>query len=185
MYPMAMQTPVLSLLLREINVTNKKGSSYDIAKALMQHYHEIPSLTIHELADTCFISSASLSRFIRMLGFDHYTEFRNACQKEIGIEVDYSKEVSKASIDDMRPILKHYTENIKNNIDFTFQQLDFKQLERITKKMFEAKEMAFFGLEFATLLGQHFQVKMASMNTVTLPCLAVKETLRSTCLLVS
>lgn len=161
---MAMQTPVLSLLLREINVTNKKGSSYDIAKALMQHYHEIPSLTIHELADTCFISSASLSRFIRMLGFDHYTEFRNACQKEIGIEVDYSKEVSKASIDDMRPILKHYTENIKNNIDFTFQQLDFKQLERITKKMFEAKEMAFFGLEFATLLGQHFQVKMASMN---------------------
>lgn len=24
--------------------------------------------------------------------------------------------------------------------------------------------MAFFGLEFATLLGQHFQVKMASMN---------------------
>ena len=48
-----MQTPVLSLLLREINVTNKKGSSYDIAKALMQHYHEIPSLTIHELADTC------------------------------------------------------------------------------------------------------------------------------------
>lgn len=161
---MAMKTPVLSLLLREINVTNKKGSSYDIAKALMQHYHEIPNLTIHELADICFISSASLSRFIRMLGFDHYTEFRNACQKEIGIEVDYSKEVSKASIEDMRPIIELYTENIKNNIDFTFHQMDFQQLERITNMMFQAKEMAFFGLEFATLLGQHFQVKMASMN---------------------
>lgn len=161
---MAMKIPVLSLLLREINVTNKKGSSYDIARALMNHYHEIPNLTIHELADTCYISSASLSRFIRMLGFDHYTEFRNACQKEIGIEVDYSKDVSKASIEDMRPIIELYTQNIKNNIDFTFQQMDFQQLERITNMMFQAKEMAFFGLEFATLLGQHFQVKMASMN---------------------
>ena len=161
---MAMKTPVLSLLLREINVTNKKGSSYDIARALMNHYHEIPELTIHELADACYISSASLSRFIRMLGFDHYTEFRNACQKEIGIEVDYSKDVSKASIEDMRPIIELYTQNIKNNIDFTFQHMDFQQLERIANMMFQAKEMAFFGLEFATLLGQHFQVKMASMN---------------------
>ena len=161
---MPMVTPVLTLLLREINVTNKKGSSYDIAKALMDHYHEIPELTIHELADSCYISSASLSRFIRLIGFDHYTEFKEACRKEIGIEVDYSKDVSKASIEDMRPIIERYTENIKKNIDFTYEQMDFEQLERICKMMFESKELAFFGLEFATLLGQHFQVKMASMN---------------------
>ena len=161
---MPMVTPVLTLLLREINVTNKKGSSYDIAKALMNHYHEIPNLTIHELADACYISSASLSRFIRLIGFDHYTEFKEACRKEIGIEVDYSKDVSKASIDDMRPIIERYTESIKSNIDFTFSHMDFRQLERICRMMFETTEMAFFGLEFATLLGQHFQVKMASMN---------------------
>lgn len=161
---MPMVTPVLTLLLREINVTNKKGSSYDIAKALMDHYHEIPNLTIHELADACYISSASLSRFIRLIGFDHYTEFKEACRKEIGIEVDYSKDVSKASIDDMKPIIKRYTESIKNNIDYTYSQMDFRQLERICNLMFETEEIAFFGLEFATLLGQHFQVKMASMN---------------------
>lgn len=43
--------------------------------------------------------------------------------KEIGIEVDYSKEVSKASIDDMRPILKHYTENIKIILILHFNSL--------------------------------------------------------------
>lgn len=164
MFHMPMVTPVLTLLLREINVTNKKGSSYDIAKALLDHYQDIPKLTIHELADVCYISSASLSRFIRYLGFDHYTDFKESCKKGIGIEVDYSRDVSKASIDDMRPIIERYTENIKQNIDFTFQHMDFDQLERICKMMFEAKELAFFGLEFATLLGQHFQVKMTSMN---------------------
>lgn len=161
---MPMVIPVLTMLLREINVTNRKGSSYDIAKALLDHYHEIPTRTIHEMADECYISSASLSRFIRTIGFDHYTDFKEACRKEIGIEVDYSKDVSKASIDDMRPIIERYTESIKHNIDYTYQQMDFSQLERICKMMFEAKEIAFFGLEFAMLLGQHFQVKMASMN---------------------
>ena len=42
--------------------------------------------------------------------------------------------------------------------------MNLEQLERICERMYEAKEIAFFGLEFATLLGQHFQIKMASMN---------------------
>lgn len=161
---MPMVTPVLSILLRQINSSIKKGNAYDIAKALLEHYDEIPDLTIHELADACYISSASLSRFIRTIGFDQYAEFRNACKKSIGIDVDYSYKVAKASVEDMQPILERYTESIKENISFTYEHMDYKQLERITTLMFEAKELAFFGLEFATLIGQHFQIKMASMN---------------------
>lgn len=161
---MPMVTPVLSILLRQINGSVKKGNAYDIAKALLDHYHEIPELTIHELADACFISSSSLSRFIRTIGFEQYSDFKLACKKNIGIEVDYSNDVAKASADDMRPIIERYTENIKQNIEYTYEHMDIAQLDRICKMIFQAKEIAFFGLEFATLLGQHFQIKMASMN---------------------
>lgn len=161
---MPMVTPVLSILLRQINGSIKKGNAYDIAKALLEHYDDIPELTIHELADACFISSASLSRFIRAIGFEQYSEFRNACKKDIGIDVDYSNVIVKATKEDMQPIIERYTESIKENITYTFEHLDYGQLERICSNMFEAKELAFFGLEFATLMGQHFQIKMASMN---------------------
>lgn len=161
---MPMVTPVLSTLLRLINQSDKKGNAYDIAKALLDHYHEISELTIHELADACYVSSASLSRFVHAIGYEHYSDFKQACKKNIGIEVDYANDVSKARMEDMQPILKRYTSNIKQNIEYTLDQLDYEQLERICRKMFEAKELAYFGLEFATLLGQHFQIKLASMN---------------------
>lgn len=161
---MPMVTPVVSILLRQINGSVKKGNAYDIAKALLEHYDDIPDLTIHELADACYISSASLSRFIRTIGFEQFSDFRNACKKKIGIDVDYSSTVAKASAEDMQPIIERYTESIKENITFTYEHLNYDQLDRICKAMFEAKEVAFFGLEFATLMGQHFQIKMASMN---------------------
>lgn len=161
---MPMVTPVLTTLLRMINRADRKGNTYDIAKALLAHYHEIPEVTIHELADACYVSSASLSRFVHAIGFEHYTDFKQACSKNIGIEVDYSKDVFQAKKEDLRPILERYTANIKQNIDFTMEQLDYDQLERICRKLYEATETAYFGLEFATLLGQHFQVKLASMN---------------------
>lgn len=161
---MPMLTPVLSILLRQINSSVKKGNAYDIAKALLDHYHEIPELTIHELADACYISASSLSRFIRTIGFEQYTDFKKACKKNIGIDVDYSKDMVKAKAEDMRPILERYTESIKQNIEYTYQQMNFEQLDKLCTMIFEAKEIAFFGLEFATLLGQHFQIKMASMN---------------------
>lgn len=161
---MTMVTPVLSVLLRVINGSMKKGNTYDIAKALLHHYHEIPDLTIHELADACYISASSLSRFIRMIGFEQYSDFKKACKKNIGIDVDYSNDMAKANVEDMHPIIERYTNSIKQNIEYTYEQMNFQQLDNICKMIFEAKEIAFFGLEFATLLGQHFQIKMASMN---------------------
>ena len=161
---MSMQPPVLSLLLRYINNVSKKDSHYDIAKALLDHYHDIPNLTIHDMADACYVSSSSLSRFIRVIGFESYPEFKEACKNSISIDVDYSFELSKAKKEDVKPIYQRYTNNVKENLDYILEHLDFEQLDRICKMIYNTKNVAFFGLEFATLLGQHFQIKMAELN---------------------
>lgn len=161
---MAMKIPVLSLLLRYINNVQKKDNNYDIAKALLTHYHDIPQLNIHDMADKCFVSTASLSRFVRLLGFGDYPSFKKACESSIDINVDYSCEISKAHKEDIKPIFQRYTSNIKENMDYIFNHLDYQQLDRICKMIYESHSIAFFGLEFATLLGHHFQVKMADLN---------------------
>ena len=48
-------------------------------------------MTIYELAEECFVSTAAISRFTRILAFSSYTEFKQAVEKEIDIVSDYSK----------------------------------------------------------------------------------------------
>lgn len=157
-------TPVFSKLLRYINNGYKKDNNYDIAKAMLDHFEEISNLTIYELADLCYVSPASISRFIRTLGFDNYSDFKKECKSTMSIDVDYSKAVNKATKEDIEPIFQRYTNNIIENLQFTLDKLDYEQLERIANKLYNTNDIALFGLEFANILGQHFQIKMASMN---------------------
>lgn len=161
---MEMKKPVLSILLNFINNSVKHDTNYEIAKGMLKNYDLIPNKTIHQMADICYVSSASVSRFVKVIGFKDYTAYKNAIKNKIDINVDYSDEVSYANKGDLIPVLKTYTDNIIDNINFAFNNVDLNQFERLTKLIHESKEVVFLGLEFATLIGTHFQIKMAELN---------------------
>lgn len=161
---MRMITPVSSILLRYINNGHKKDNNYDIAKAMLDNFNDIPRMTIHDLADRCYVSPASISRFIRNIGYDSYTSFKKECRESFGIDVDYSKDISNSLPNEIEEVFTKYTESVKENIAYTLEDIDVDQMNRISELIYKSNDIALFGLEFATLLGQHFQIKMASMN---------------------
>jgi DNA-binding MurR/RpiR family transcriptional regulator len=158
---------VLNQLLRYTNENYKKDTNYEIALQLLVHFDQIPNMTISQAADTCFVSTSSISRFIRMFGYASFSEFKEAC-KDVSttfkIDTDYSYEVRKATKEDLMPIYTRYTQNVIENIQSDFEHLDLEQLDRICQMMLESDEICLFGLEFSTLLGQHFQSRMAIMK---------------------
>lgn len=159
------QGQVLARLLRIVNGQLKKDANYDIALNILTHYSEITSYTINDLADKCFVSTASISRFIRLLGFNSFVDFKVACQNTLKIsQTDYSLETSKAQKEDVEPIFANYTKHVTDNIEYVFKNLDYSQLNRICETMKSCDEILFLGLEFSTILGQHFQNRMALMN---------------------
>lgn len=173
---MSKNISVISTLLRLMNGSQKKDNNYDIANLMVKNFHRIPKMTINDLADACYVSAASISRFIRLIGFENYTDFRNACNSALDIQdTDYSSYVVKAAKEDIEPIFKRYTSNVTENLDFTLDNLDYKQFERIGEDIFKANDIAFFGLEYAFFLGQHFQVKMAQMNKLVKLGLTTEE----------
>ena len=88
---------VLSTLLRYVNGQYKKDTNYDIALALLTHYSVIPEKTINELSELCFVSPASISRFVKLIGFHSFQEFKNACLNTLDIsKTDYSPQIIKA-----------------------------------------------------------------------------------------
>ena len=94
---------VLSTLLRYVNGQYKKDTNYDIALALLTHYSVIPEKTINELSELCFVSPASISRFVKLIGFHSFQEFKNACLNTLDIsKTDYSPQIIKADKKDVK-----------------------------------------------------------------------------------
>lgn len=155
---------IMSQLLSYVNYSDENNVDRDIAKAILLNYNKIPSLTIYDLADICFVSASSITRFIRNLGYESYKSFKNEMKNTLKIDVDYSKSVHFATKEDLQPIFKRYTDNVIENIQYTFDHIDYKQLYRVAEMIYQADEIAFFGLEYANFLGIHFQNKMASLN---------------------
>lgn len=56
-------TSVRSLLLRYLNNQKKQDNNYFIAQAILRSFSKIPKMTIYELAEECFVSTAAISRF--------------------------------------------------------------------------------------------------------------------------
>lgn len=162
---MGRKDPVLSVLLHYINGVYKKDTNYDIALKLLAEYEQIPNMTINQMAEICFVSTASISRFIRLLGFETFTDFKNTSRKTLKIKsTDYSVTVSKAKKEDIKPIFERYTNNVIENIKYTFDNIEYQQMDRICLMLFDAQDIVLFGLEFSSLLGLHFQNRMAQMN---------------------
>lgn len=155
---------IMSQLLSIVNYGDSKEVNEDIARTILQNYNKIPDLTIFDLADLCFVSSSSITRFIRTMGYNNYKEFKNEISHTLKIDVDYSKKVNMASAEDLQPIYRRYTENVIENIQYTFDNIDYRQLNRVCEMIYQAKEIALFGLEYANYVGIHFQNKMASLN---------------------
>lgn len=161
---MEMRTSVLSILLRYVNNREKKDNNYHIARAMLDCYEEIPQLTVYDIADKCFVSTAAISRFIRHIGFQSYTAFKEACAESIDIRNDYSSKFGKLPADEFPSFVDEFTRNVQENLAAIAQEIDYEQLQRVNQYIHDSGDVGVFGLEFASFLSQHFQIKMAEMD---------------------
>lgn len=157
---------VRSIILRYINNQKKQDNNYFIAQAILQNFTKIPQMTIYDLSEQCFVSTAAISRFIRLINFSSYTEFKVAVEKEIDITSDYSKKYIQPSKGETVEFINEYSENIITNLLYVKENLAVSEIEEIVSAVYSAEHVAVFGLEFAAFMGQHYQSKMASMNKI-------------------
>mgnify|MGYP001157678188 CR=1 FL=1 len=85
----------------------------------------------------------------------------------------------KANKNDVKEILQHYTNRVINNIQFSYDHLDFEQLDRICSYIHDSDDVLILGLEFSTLLAQHVQNRFALMNKYISVAISNEEQLES------
>ena len=140
---------------------------YYIARTILLHSTDIPTMGIEELAHLCYTSPATISRFCRRLSFNSYIELKQAFaayHDQRKSEVTFTDEdVESISAHPRIIIDKTYPASIDALVE-TYKILDISNIKEIAKVLSEAKHIAIFGSIFSHLVARDCQYKLLRLG---------------------
>ncbi len=154
----------VAYLLSIVNYGDMHDKNYNMAKAILKYYHELPYMTIRDLARHSYGTTTAITRFLKTCGFESYKDLKQQITESRSDRPTFNDVVTFADKSDLQPIFEMYTERVKENLDYSFSLLDYDQIDHICKHICLSPEIAIFGTPFATCIGLHFQKMMANQN---------------------
>lgn len=151
-------------LLNFIDNTRVRDVNYDIAFEMLQNYKRLPDMSISEIADMCFVSTSTISRFCKFLGYQNFTEFKSHLGLNFHIKADYSKNLSAYLQTDREVAQEIFKNEVINNINQTMRPENLEAAERIVDAVHERTHIVFFGSHYNLDAGKQFQKKMLLMG---------------------
>lgn len=151
-------------LLSYISTTLVHDSNYDIALILIKNYGRLKNLSIAEVADLCFVSQASISRFCRFLGFDNFKEFKKVLEQDFSIADDYSRQFYAMLCSDEKMAIAAYRDELIANIYSTISPENMEIVPDIIRDIHDSNHVAYFSHHFLWDIGRFFQSKMMLMG---------------------
>lgn len=68
---------LLNSLFNVLNENNQGDPYFTLAAYFLQHYQELSTLNIYDVAAECFVSRSSIRRFCQSIGYDNFVSFKN------------------------------------------------------------------------------------------------------------
>lgn len=154
-------------LLRFINIANEDSIYQSLAVELLKRKTQISNATITDMADACFVSTATLSRFCKKLGFKEYAQFKESFRSEYEFERDYTPAFREQLQHDTVTAIRSLGDQICTSVTQCAQQLDFQTLDRIIHRIHESEHVAFFSSNLLQQIATDIQQRLEKLGKLT------------------
>lgn len=111
-----MMGSLLDRLLSYVSSAPERDANYDIAVALLRNYSQLKGLALSQIADLCYTSNASISRFCRFLGMDNFKEFQSWMERDFTMRTDYSRQFYTMLHNNQETAISAYRDALIGNI---------------------------------------------------------------------
>ncbi|NLC97186.1 MAG: MurR/RpiR family transcriptional regulator [Erysipelotrichaceae bacterium] len=156
---------VLEILLSIINDPSQSGINYDITKIILNNLDLIDSLSINELADLCFVSPATISRFCRFIGCNGFADFKEI----LSTPTSFINKTTPFLNDKYSIDLPH---NLLNSIYFELetmsQHLDYTKIDSLVEDIYNYSNVAIIGRGNSNQFAKELQFNLAFYKKITL-----------------
>lgn len=161
------EVDILYNLVTYVNASYTQDMYYTICYNVLQHIEEIPNININELADLCFTSPATISRFCKALKCENFAQFKK--QVQAGLKV--AGQEIRLPAEDLVAIHQNPSKCIDMVYDLTIQSLqeskkyiDIHQIDHLCDVIYDAKKLHFFGFQFNKIIASDIQLKLLKLG---------------------
>ena len=155
---------IADYLLNYISTVSVHDTNYEIAVGMIQNYSKLHKKSCEEVAEMCFVSKASISRFCKFMGYNNYKEFQEALSFNYEMSSQYSKNFITMFKVDKQQTLESYRDAMVSNIYSTLSEEMLDQMESISEILYKSDNIVYFSHHFLWNVGRFFQTKMMLMN---------------------
>ena len=151
-------------LLNFINTAQVHDSYYDIALTLVKNSEKVKRMSIAEMADLCYVSQATISRFCRFLGYTSFKNFHDDLNLEFRLMDDYTDQFRSLLKTSDEKAAEMYAEQVNANITSALSAENMKKIVKAADMIFDAQRTAYFSHHFLWDAGHFFQSRMIMMD---------------------
>lgn len=153
------------LLLDYVSSARVHDSNYEVAQGLLRNYTRLSSMSLRQMAEACFVSKASFSRFCRYLGFSDFAEFKGAVDgANYRVTDDYSRQFCDDLMADRHSALEMHRSKVVDVLSTTLREEDLLVMDKVVEDLDAAHRIGFFSHHFLWHIGRYFQGKMLPLG---------------------
>lgn len=124
-----------------------------IAEYIMNDYDKAAFMTAATLGETVGVSESTVVRFANTLGFDGYKELQKELQELIKNKLTTVQRISLSNdFTDYENALKKVVKKDMDNMEKTFNEIDYQAFERAVEMTLEANKVYVLGLRSSSFL---------------------------------
>lgn len=131
-----------------------------IAKYIIINYKNIINFKISELANETYSSPATISRFVRYLGLERYTEFQHILKYHFNNIENEKQRLLKNSAQAIPELIQNTLESFNNTLQQTTEILDRTNINETVAKICTASEIIFLASGTSFLAANDFAQRL-------------------------
>lgn len=154
-----------------LDTVSESETNYAIAWYMAHNFDKVATMGISKLAAECFVSTATISRFCRALGYENFAHLKQECYTFSANNKKYTNliDMPLQQMND-NPInsTKEYSKKVNDCLEQLSDFLDYNSLDRVLELIHKSQTVAFFGTQFSHSAALHLQTDLLMLGKFTL-----------------
>ena len=151
-------------ILEKLENTKLTKKEKRIAEFFLDEEQRVFLMNVADIAKTIDVSDTSVIRFIKSLGFENFTDFKNSGQEDIKSRLDKTNDfIKNLDIIKENSIEQLYIHKINEEVNKIFNSNSQKQIKKISNLIIKAKNKYIVGFKSTAGIANFFGVRLGFM----------------------
>lgn len=154
-------------LIIYLDTASENDTNYNIAWFMANNFYRISTMRISELAQECYVSPATISRFCRALGYENFAHLKQECHRFHSNDKKFNNLINvplELMNDSPEKATNNYINQITKKLEELPSILDWQEIDAALRLIHDSPFIAFFGIQFSQSAALHLQTDLLMLE---------------------